>query len=183
MGSLELRELLTAGGGISDIDLGGIFDPLRGNINELSAQSLRNQKANIGRAAEGAQDRAAEGLAGTGLGRSGVAAQQFQGIATRQQELLASAEGQVEEQRLKAMFQIGFKEAQAEHELALGDLNYTRQQIADALGFDRLLFQMQFQAEIDMELAAAQNDGGWFDDLIGIATAALPFVPQLQTKK
>ena len=177
-----LAKTLAAGSAFEKIDLDPIFDPLRSDINAQAAQSLTAQKAAIGRESAGAQTRATEGLAGTGLGRSGVAAQQFSNISTRTQDLRAKATDKVEAARLAALVKIGYAQSQAEYKEALLDRNYTLQQINDALAFDRLLFQMQFQAELDTELAAAQNDGSWFDDLIGIATAALPFFPQFNKK-
>jgi hypothetical protein len=155
------------------IDLDPIFDPLRGEVSNIAAQGLQARKSAIGRESAGAQTRAAEGLAGTGLGRSGVAAQQFSDISTRTQDLLAGAESEVETQRLQAMFQIGLKQAQTEYSEELAERNYTLEQINDALAFDRELFMMQFGAELQAELAA--DESSWFADLLGFAQGYIEF--------
>jgi hypothetical protein len=160
-----------AKGAFEKIDLAPIFDPLKGDINQITGQQLQSSKANISRQAAGAQERATEGLAGTGLGRSGVAAQQFGEVEGRRQDLLAGAEQEIEARRLQALFKVSQAQAQAEYSEELQKRGWTLKQVDDALGFDRQLFAMQFGAELQAELEG--DASSLFADLVDIGTGIM----------
>lgn len=171
--SPELQTLLSAAS-FKPIDVASIYEPLKGEIGEMAEASRMAQRQQIGAAARGAEEQATEALAGTGLGRSGVAAQQFGDIQQRKQDILARTEGEIEQQRLRAMFEVSLKQANTEYAEQLRAAGFSEQMVRDALNFDRMLYQMQFGAELQAELQ--EQGGGWFEDLVNIGSAAATII-------
>jgi hypothetical protein len=151
--------------------VGAVFDPLKSEINKLSEQGLQAQKQELSRAGRGAERVASEALAGTGLGRSGVAAQTFSDIGRQKVESLEKITSQAEQARQAALLDLEFKKAQLTYNDELAKRNFTLEQRQDALEFDRQMFMMQFQA--DMQRQAEEAAGGGFGDFLsGLGTLA-----------
>lgn len=160
-----------------EVDVRGIFEPLKAELGRLTDMQIRLGRGEISQGAERARKTATESLAGTGLGRSGVAAQTFQGIeteASRQTEKLG------QEARLReaqGQFQIESQIRQLAYSEELRERGMNEQDIRDAAGFYRQLQGMQYQSMLEQ---AAQDDSWWddwapvFETLAGIG---LMFVP------
>lgn len=154
------------------IDPKPYFDPLRGDIDKYAGQSLTNQYAAINQASQGAEGRATEALAGTGLGRSGVAVNTFQGIAERRADSMEAAARGVEDARARAQLAISMKEAEFAISEQLGQRGWNLQNIQDAVSFQRDLWRMQFQSDIQ------QSEEDWSDTwgpVIGAALGTVSF--------
>jgi len=161
--------------GFTPIDPKPFFDPLRGDIDKYAGQSLMNQNAQINQARTNATNQATEAFAGTGLGRSGVAAQTFQGIAERGASEMEEASRGIEQARTAAQLALSMKEAEFSISEQLSGRQWNQEQIMSAIGFQRSLWGMQFQSDI------RESEEDWTDTwgpVIGAALgAAGSFVP------
>lgn len=130
------------------IDPKPYFDPLRGDIDKYAGQSLTNQYAAINQSSAGAEDRLTEALAGTGLGRSGVAQNALTGIAQHRSEAMEAAARGVEDARARAQLAISMKEAEFSISEQLAGRGWNLSQIQDATNFQRDLWRMQFESDL-----------------------------------
>lgn len=161
------------------IDVAGIFNPLKDELSKLTEQQIRLGRADISQGAERARKYATEGLAGTGLGRSGVAAQTFQGIETKaadqQQQLSEGARLRETQGRMAIDQQI----AQLSYQEELRKRSINEQDIQGATDFYRQLYALQYKSMLEQ---AAQDEGGsWWDTWGPVfeiaAGVGLSFVP------
>lgn len=163
------------GSGFEPMDLRGLFDPLREKIGQAGEEAKSRVASDINRSARGSTERATEALAGTGLGRSGVAAQTFTGIQEQRQDLMAKAQGQIDQAVMAQELETYRKEAELEYQEKLMERNWDLKQIEDALQFDRQLMLMAFQAD------AQYTEESWWDSwgsVLGtVAGIGLMFVP------
>ena len=155
-------------------DLGAIFDPLRGEIGKISDQSLQRAKGEISKSTAGAEQRATEALAGTGLGRSGVAQAGFSDIGERRVQAIADVTAAAEERRSQALLNLEFQKAQLQYQEELAKRNFSQEQIRDAMSFDRALFTMQYQTALQESLQP--DEPGFFESFLG---AVLPTALQV----
>lgn len=162
------------------IDVEGIFNPLKDQLAALTEQQIRLGRGEIAQGAERARKYATESLAGTGLGRSGVAAQTFQGIET---EAARQGEKLGQEARLReaqGKLAIDQQIAQLSYSEELRKRGIKEQDIREAAGFYRQLQGLQYQTMLQM----AATDDSWWDDWMPvfetIAGIGLSFVPGMQ---
>lgn len=146
-------------------DLSKIFDPLRGEIGKISDESLQRAKGEISKSTAGAEERATEALAGTGLGRSGVAQEGFADIGKQRIQAIENVTAAAEQRRSEAMLNLEFQKAQLQYQEELSKRNFSHEQIQDALGFDRTLFQMQFGAALQESMQP--DEPGFFESFLG----------------
>jgi hypothetical protein len=154
------------------IDPKPYFDPLRGDIDKLAGQSLQNAQGQISQNYTNAQNQASNALAGTGFGRSGVAVNAFQGLAERGANELSDAAQGIEEARAKAQLAISMKESEFALSEQLAGRSWDLSNIKDAVAFQRQLWGMQFESDLQ------QSEEDWADTwgpVIGAALGTVSF--------
>lgn len=159
-------DAITSGGGLGTtfdraggaIDAASIFGPLKQQIDELTQENIRLGRAAVTRGAAQAKEFASESFAGTGLGRSGMAAGTFQRLGQEtagkleETEMGALARGQA------AKLAVDDRVAQLQFSEQLRERGMNEEDIRSATNFYR---QMEY-ARFNMELAmAAQEPSFW----------------------
>lgn len=143
---------------IGDEEIRALYDPLRGGVNELAGQARRQVAGDINRASAGATERATEGLAGTGLGRSGVAARQFSGIEEQRALQTSGALERVESARMQQQLQIDQAEQNFRIQQELSEQGFDIDSIRAEQAFNYQLMAMNFEA------ALQYDPGSWLDN-------------------
>lgn len=139
------------------IDVASLFSPLKSSVSELAAQARQSGMANISRQAAGAQRRATESLAGTGLGRSGAAAGGFAAIENQRTSAVDRLLERVQGYEMQAKLDIDRKIADLQMSEELRKRGMKADEIAQTLAFNRSLYSMQF-GNLLQESADAQKD-------------------------
>lgn len=149
------------------IDVEAIYAPLRERISELSAQQLQAGRADISRGAARATDVAQEALAGTGLGRSGVAAQSISGIASeaaqRQEAFGERVRGREMAAQLALEKQIRTLQYQEEFTERGANLEEARRAAEQQYYLDSLQFQALIQVAAEGDTSFWEDWGGVFE--------------------
>ena len=152
---------------ITDEQITGYFDPLRSQTNELAGQQRQQVSGDINRASAGATQGATEALAGTGLGRSGVAANTFQGIETNKANATAGALDKVETARVQQQLAITAQEQSFKMDQDLRKQGFEVQDIQSMKNFWQQISMMNFES------AAAFEPSSWLDTFGGIVDLAV----------
>ncbi len=161
---------------IDDATISGLFDPLRQGV-DASADALRTQTTgDINRAAAGATERSTEALAGTGLGRSGVAATNLSGIESQRATQTAGAMAQIESARQQQIAQIQGQEVNFRIQQELSEQGFDVDSIRSVQAFNQQLMLMNFEARLNFD------PGSWLDTFgeivdIGVGVTALALAP------
>jgi hypothetical protein len=125
-------------------------------------------KRDISQAYRGASERASESLAGTGLGRSGVAANVFQGIETSRAGAVERALGKIEEARVGAQADVSMKEAQFDLSQKLAEQGWDAENIQNAIAFMRQMRFEEYQYQLAEEYGPSEFQQ-WMDSLTNLA--------------
>lgn len=149
------------------IDPKPYFDPLRGQIDQLAATGTQNAQALINRSSQDAEGRLTEALAGTGLGRSGVAQTAFSDIQERRVGEMEDAASRIEERRQGQQLELLMKEQEFQISEQLSQRGWTLDQIQSALQFQRGLWSSQYESEL------RESEEDWTDTWGPVIGAAL----------
>jgi hypothetical protein len=166
-GSSVEQSIEDAGG---PLDVQALFGPVKAGIGEYADQARQQGSADINRLSAGAERRAQEGLAGTGLGRSGAAAGGFAAIGNERTGAIERLLGQVNDYEMRAKSAVDQKVAELQHQDYWRKLGMTAEEIRSATQFQRSLYTMEFQSLLQAD-AEAQKD--WWDSWGGVLTSSL----------
>lgn len=155
---LEGTEFDKAGG---TIDVEALYAPLRERLGQLTEQQLRAGSAEISRGAAGATEQAQEALAGTGLGRSGVAAQSFSNIASEAAQRQEGFRERVRERGAAAQIEVDRQVAQLKYQEAFTKRGANLEDSRRAAEQQYYLDQLQFTTLLDI---ATQEDSSFWED-------------------
>lgn len=157
------------GQAFQEIDPSEAMDALREQVGGLADQQRTNAQRDVNYAYDGAEDRASEALAGTGLGRSGAAAQGFERIAAQRAAAEAGALGGIEANRLAAMENIAFQEANFKLDQKLRGQGWDLEMAQATVNLQHQMQMLERQYQLEDEY----NPSSWFDTFGGFLDLAL----------
>ena len=150
------------GGG--KIDVEKLYGPLRDQVGKLAEGQIKSGTETITREAERARRMATEGLAGTGLGRSGVAAGTFQGLESERAGRVSDLTNQVRQRESETQFAISQQIADLKMKEELRQRGADEAFINSALDARRAMDMMSYQTMLD--IAKDDASSSWWDQYV-----------------
>jgi hypothetical protein len=132
------------------IDIDAIFAGLKGEIDALIDQQIQAGRADISLGSARAQDLARESFAGSGLGRSGLAAGTFSGIAQAREGKLEGLTQGLRAKGAAAQLAVSDKAAALEFAEQLRERGENEEDIRSALNFQRQMALRRFQSSLEI---------------------------------
>ena len=141
-----------------EIDVQGIFGPLKDELKNLTEMQIQRGVADVSRGQARATELGQESLAGTGLGRSGASAQMFSDIARRGEEKKADIALAAREREAQARLAIDTKISDLQFQEKLQERGMNANDILSATNFRRQMQLLYTQTMMEM---AANEPSFW----------------------
>jgi hypothetical protein len=145
---------------ISPEEIEAVYGPLRAELARLIEQQVQYGRAEINRGTSRIQDKVREGLAGSGVGTSGVAAHAYSDAAGYREGKIEDFTNRTRMAGAQADFGLQSSQADKEYQQLLIDQDWTREDAVAATNYRR---QLRYMREGAM-LQAAANEPSFLEE-------------------
>jgi hypothetical protein len=160
---LNFYQTLNSSPDLSNINVQGIFRPLQEKIPQLAEQSRREGLTDVSQQFEGAEKRATEALAGTGLGRSGAGVGVQLGVQRERSRAVERLLNNIRTEQVRSELAVTQKISELEFQKQMVEAGMEFDFIQSALQHQRTLEQITHQGLVQ---AALQPESDWWDQYV-----------------